>query len=577
MEVGSMRSAKVHRLVPNLLLLWLCSISVVKGEWGEWGACAVTCGTGQRTREGCKKEVKPGKTCPPGQVTTQTEVCSTASCGVSSLVAQADDCFTKPVGVSDQAKIPDNHITASSQYGDNYKPAYGRLNGDRGDGWCAKKKDKDDWLQVDLGTTFQVCAVATQGDIDGDEWATHFKLSYSSDGNVWTPYKDANGVEVEFHRQGDSNTVDQHRLSVPVSARYFRFYPTKQHKWNCLRVELYEAQYSSSVALTSSSQKKTSFVPITSPLAKPSISALTSSSEAMTSDSSSVFPMSSTSPSSTAQLSSSLTLASSSQKKTSFVPITSPLAKPSISALMSSSETMTSDFSSEILMSSTSPSPTAQPSSFLALTSSSQKKTSSVSITSSLAKLSTSDSSSVILMLSTSPSSTAQPSSLLAMTSSSQGKTSSVALTPPLAKSSPSQSMSSAVMMASGSSSVILMSPAKSIHWGSIASFASLNSGNNKDDPSSRQAYFHTAEENWILLNHVIKDIWTPSEITCAMFCLRDQNCQSINFKFTAKDSIQVKNTNTKQYPNCQLNSAKHLANPMDFFPRKGYRYYYFT
>ncbi|XP_078361829.1 uncharacterized protein LOC144646163 isoform X3 [Oculina patagonica] len=152
----------------------------------------------------------------------------------------ADDCFTKPVGVSDQVKIPDNHMTASSQYGDGYQPAYGRLNGDRGDGWCAKESARDDdWLQVDLGTTFQVCAVASQGDRNGNEWVTDFKLSYSSDGNVWAPYKDANGVEVEFHRQGDSNTVDQHKLPVPVSARYFRFHPTKQHSWNCLRVELY--------------------------------------------------------------------------------------------------------------------------------------------------------------------------------------------------------------------------------------------------------------------------------------------------------------------------------------------------
>ncbi|KAL9973277.1 hypothetical protein ACROYT_G019707 [Oculina patagonica] len=152
----------------------------------------------------------------------------------------ADDCFTKPVGVSDQAQIPDNRMTASSQYGDGYQPAYGRINGDRGDGWCAKESARnDDWLQVDLGTTFLLCAVATQGDRNGNEWVTDFMLSYSLDENVWSTYKDENGVVVEFHRQGDSNTVDQHKLPVPVYARYFRFHPTKQHTWNCLRVELY--------------------------------------------------------------------------------------------------------------------------------------------------------------------------------------------------------------------------------------------------------------------------------------------------------------------------------------------------
>ena len=47
-----------------------------------------------------------------------------------------------------------------------------------------------------LEKTFQVCGIATQGDRNGNEWVTDFKLSYSSDGNVWTFYQDANGVDV---------------------------------------------------------------------------------------------------------------------------------------------------------------------------------------------------------------------------------------------------------------------------------------------------------------------------------------------------------------------------------------------
>ncbi len=109
----------------------------------------------------------------------------------------ADDCFKNPAGVSDQAKVPDDHMTASSQYGNGYQPAYGRLNGDRGNGWCAKEANrKDDWLQVDLGTVSEVCAVASQGDRNGNEWVTDFKLSYSTAYIVWSTYKDANGVEV---------------------------------------------------------------------------------------------------------------------------------------------------------------------------------------------------------------------------------------------------------------------------------------------------------------------------------------------------------------------------------------------
>lgn len=92
-------------------------------------------------------------------------------------------------------------MTASSFYkkDENYQPAYGRLHGTRGDGWCASEKSGNDWLQIDLGKEFELCAVATQGDRthdNTDEWVTAFKLSYSSDGDTWTNYKDVNGIEV---------------------------------------------------------------------------------------------------------------------------------------------------------------------------------------------------------------------------------------------------------------------------------------------------------------------------------------------------------------------------------------------
>ena len=43
----------------------------------------------------------------------------------------------------------------------------------------------------------------------------------------------------EFHRNGESETTDHHKLPMIVPARYVRFHPTKQYAWNCLRVEIY--------------------------------------------------------------------------------------------------------------------------------------------------------------------------------------------------------------------------------------------------------------------------------------------------------------------------------------------------
>ncbi|KAL9978700.1 hypothetical protein ACROYT_G016249 [Oculina patagonica] len=133
-------------------------------------------------------------------------------------------------------------MTASSFVNSSYQPAYGRLNFNEADGWCASTPSRnDEWLQVDLGELYDVCGIATQGDsqYDGaDEWVTAFKLSYSQDGMTWTAYKDENGDDVEFHRNGGSNTVDLHEVN-PISARYIRFNPTERQGWNCLRVEVY--------------------------------------------------------------------------------------------------------------------------------------------------------------------------------------------------------------------------------------------------------------------------------------------------------------------------------------------------
>ena len=111
-------------------------------------------------------------------------------------IATFDHC-NNAVGITSQGIVPDNQMNASSHFDDSYLAAYGRLNGSRGDGWCAKKPNRtNDWLQIDLGKRTQLCAAATQGDRNGNEWVTHFKLTYSSDGNTWNSYLYENGSEV---------------------------------------------------------------------------------------------------------------------------------------------------------------------------------------------------------------------------------------------------------------------------------------------------------------------------------------------------------------------------------------------
>lgn len=98
--------------------------------------------------------------------------------------------------------IYDNKMTASTDLGSLYKPERGRLNNEYfGFGWCTQSCcGNQDWLQIDLGTTRQICGVATQGDNQNDSWVIEFKLSFSTDGGGWTFYRNIDNTEkVSIH------------------------------------------------------------------------------------------------------------------------------------------------------------------------------------------------------------------------------------------------------------------------------------------------------------------------------------------------------------------------------------------
>ena len=99
-----------------------------------------------------------------------------------------------PLGM-ESFEIPDSSITASSSYSYDHSAKFGRLrmaakNGHKG-GWSAKTNDKNQWLQIDLGSTMKVNKIATQGRQDTSQWVTSFQLSYSIDGSSFLPFGSA--------------------------------------------------------------------------------------------------------------------------------------------------------------------------------------------------------------------------------------------------------------------------------------------------------------------------------------------------------------------------------------------------
>ena len=106
-------------------------------------------------------------------------------------------CFLNAVGVADKDIVLNGKMTASSMYWKDSFAYYARLNGNKGYGWCSDECcENDEWLQVDIGRTIEICGIATQGSPRGQYWVEDFKFSYSTDGSSWTTYQDPEGTEM---------------------------------------------------------------------------------------------------------------------------------------------------------------------------------------------------------------------------------------------------------------------------------------------------------------------------------------------------------------------------------------------
>ena len=90
--------------------------------------------------------------------------------------------------------ITDAQITASSQWDDDHAAYQARLHfqkqGNKRGSWSSRRNDRNQWLQVDLGSYTTVTRVATQGRNRLDQWVTKYRLQYSDDGLNFHLYKE---------------------------------------------------------------------------------------------------------------------------------------------------------------------------------------------------------------------------------------------------------------------------------------------------------------------------------------------------------------------------------------------------
>jgi len=105
----------------------------------------------------------------------------------------------EPLGMENGA-ISNGQITASSEWDVNHAAIQGRLNFQgnqyKKGSWSARGSNKNQWLQVDLGSEYTtVTRVATQGRHDYPQWVTKYKLQYSNDGVNFQFYREQRQTE----------------------------------------------------------------------------------------------------------------------------------------------------------------------------------------------------------------------------------------------------------------------------------------------------------------------------------------------------------------------------------------------
>ena len=73
----------------------------------------------------------------------------------------------------------DSAFSASSEFR-GFEPLLGRLGG--ATGWCAGAASPGHYLQVDLGSVYQICSVVTQGVGYTAFFVKSYELAFSTDG-----------------------------------------------------------------------------------------------------------------------------------------------------------------------------------------------------------------------------------------------------------------------------------------------------------------------------------------------------------------------------------------------------------
>ncbi|XP_067027507.1 receptor-type tyrosine-protein phosphatase T-like isoform X2 [Acropora muricata] len=142
-------------------------------------------------------------------------------------------CRMNSVGVAHGNVIYNQRFSASSSS----NPASdGRLNGARA--WIPNSNNNNEYLQIDLGSVYVVCAVATQGNPSANDWTETYKIETSLDNVKWQWYQENNITKI-FTGNSQGQEIVKNDLYNPLAVKFIRFYPVTFNGNKALRVEVF--------------------------------------------------------------------------------------------------------------------------------------------------------------------------------------------------------------------------------------------------------------------------------------------------------------------------------------------------
>ncbi|XP_073348301.1 contactin-associated protein-like 2b [Pagrus major] len=159
------------------------------------------------------------------------------STAASSASRKCEDSLATP--------LPYSSFTSSSVFDQAYGAGYAKLNRKQGaGGWSPLDTNRNQWLQVDLGSRKQVVTIVTQGRYSSSDWTSKYRLLYSDTQKNWRPYLQDGNIWT-FEGNVNSEGVVRHELQHTILARYIRFIPVEWSRKGRIgvRLDLYGCSY----------------------------------------------------------------------------------------------------------------------------------------------------------------------------------------------------------------------------------------------------------------------------------------------------------------------------------------------